>query len=47
MGKGSGRSIGGVSLVKFIEENQGVLQSGGGHDMAAGITIKEQELDAQ
>ena len=46
MGKGSGRSIDGVSLVKFIEDNQEVLESGGGHDMAAGITIKEQELDA-
>ena len=39
-GKGSGRSIEGISLVDFIESNQGVLENGGGHDMAAGITLK-------
>lgn len=44
IGKGSGRSIDGISLVKFISDNRGVLDSGGGHDMAAGITIKEQSL---
>lgn len=43
-GKGSGRSIEGISLVDFIESNQGVLEDGGGHDMAAGITIKEEAL---
>ena len=43
-GKGSGRSIEGISLVDFIESNQGVLENGGGHDMAAGITLKEESL---
>ena len=44
IGKGSGRSIEGISLVDFIESNQAVLENGGGHDMAAGITLKEEAL---
>lgn len=44
-GKGSGRSIEGVSLVSAIHSSSDHLESGGGHDMAAGISIKEEKLD--
>ena len=46
IGKGSGRSIFGVPLGKIILEafNQKLISSGGGHDMAAGSTIKKSEI---
>lgn len=44
-GKGSGRSVEGVSLVTAIHASSEYLISGGGHDMAAGISVKESELD--
>ena len=46
IGKGSGRSIFGVPLGKIILEafNQKLISSGGGHDMAAGFTIKKSEI---
>ena len=34
----------GISLVDFIESNQVILENGGGHDVAAGITLKEEAL---
>ncbi|MEN9992364.1 MAG: single-stranded-DNA-specific exonuclease RecJ [Verrucomicrobiota bacterium] len=46
IGKGSGRSIHGVSLVAAIEECRSLLVAGGGHEMAAGISIEESRLDA-
>lgn len=46
VGKGSGRSIQGVSLVKAIQDCQDHLSSGGGHDMAAGLVIQEDKIDA-
>ncbi len=46
MGKGSGRSIPGVSLVQAIRACKDTLVSGGGHDMAAGLAIEEGQLDA-
>lgn len=46
IGKGSGRSIQGVSLVAAIDECRPLLLAGGGHEMAAGISIEEQHLDA-
>ncbi len=46
IGKGSGRSIPGVSLVQAIHHCADTLISGGGHDMAAGLVIHEDMIDA-
>ena len=46
IGKGSGRSIQGVSLVAAIDECRPLLIAGGGHEMAAGISINESQIDA-
>lgn len=45
LGKGSGRSIPGVSLVQAIHECADTLVSGGGHEMAAGLVIREEMID--
>ncbi|NWK57674.1 single-stranded-DNA-specific exonuclease RecJ [Verrucomicrobiaceae bacterium N1E253] len=45
MGKGSGRSIGGVSLMDAINANRDCLEAGGGHAMAAGISVHEDQID--
>jgi single-stranded-DNA-specific exonuclease len=45
MGKGSGRSIEGVSLVDAIRSCRDDLLAGGGHVMAAGISVHEDKLD--
>jgi len=45
IGKGSGRSIEGVSLVEAIRSCQDELIAGGGHAMAAGLSIREESLD--
>lgn len=47
-GKGSGRSISGVDLGAAIiaAREAGLLVAGGGHAMAAGLTIKADQLDA-
>ena len=46
IGKGSGRSVKGVALgPAVIAANQaGILVNGGGHNMAAGFTVKEDKL---
>lgn len=44
IGKGSGRSIQGISLVEAIRACSGDLLAGGGHAMAAGISIREEKL---
>lgn len=44
MGKGSGRSIGGVSLMDAINANRDHLEAGGGHAMAAGISVHEDKI---
>lgn len=46
IGKGSGRSIPGISLVAAIEACSDLLEAGGGHEMAAGLSIREENLDA-
>jgi single-stranded-DNA-specific exonuclease len=46
LGKGSGRSIAGVSLVEAIRACEGDLIAGGGHAMAAGLSIQEANLDS-
>ena len=45
-GKGSGRSIRGFSLGSAIvaAKNQGLIIGGGGHDMAAGLTLQADQL---
>jgi single-stranded-DNA-specific exonuclease len=45
VGKGSGRSIEGISLVEAIRACEGDLIAGGGHAMAAGLSIHEDKLD--
>ncbi len=45
-GKGSGRSVEGISLVAAINECREHLIKGGGHEMAAGISIEQDKLDA-
>lgn len=48
VGKGSGRSISGVDLGAAIQRlaAEGLLEKGGGHKMAAGLTVAEDKLDA-
>ncbi|MEM7632756.1 MAG: single-stranded-DNA-specific exonuclease RecJ [Pseudomonadota bacterium] len=47
-GKGSGRSVPGVDLGSAIQKltSEGLLLKGGGHKMAAGLTVKEPQLEA-
>ena len=45
IGKGSGRSIEGVSLVEAIGVARDLLVAGGGHHMAAGLSIEEAMID--
>lgn len=45
IGKGSGRSIEGVSLVEAIRACEDDLIAGGGHAMAAGLSIEEGKMD--
>jgi single-stranded-DNA-specific exonuclease len=45
VGKGSGRSIEGISLVEAIRSCESDLIAGGGHAMAAGLSIKEGKID--
>jgi single-stranded-DNA-specific exonuclease len=46
IGTGSGRSIGGVDLGKAVRRavHDGVLMKGGGHAMAAGVTLRKEKL---
>ncbi|MGB3712090.1 MAG: single-stranded-DNA-specific exonuclease RecJ [Erythrobacter sp.] len=48
IGKGSGRSIGGVDLGAAIiaAREEGLLEAGGGHAMAAGLTVRAEKLPA-
>lgn len=45
VGKGSGRSIPGISLVEAIRHCSEDLIAGGGHAMAAGLSIHEDHMD--
>lgn len=46
-GKGSGRSVKGVDLGQAVHrlQNEGLLIKGGGHKMAAGLTVARDRLD--
>ncbi len=48
VGKGSGRSIGGVDLGSAViaAAQAGLLINGGGHKMAAGLTVEAAKIDA-
>ncbi|MEP3296897.1 MAG: single-stranded-DNA-specific exonuclease RecJ [Pseudoruegeria sp.] len=48
IGKGSGRSVTGIDLGAAIQRltREGLLIKGGGHKMAAGLTVEENKLDA-
>jgi single-stranded-DNA-specific exonuclease len=47
IGKGSGRSLFGIPLGEIIIEalNLKIISSGGGHDMAAGFTVKDSKIN--
>jgi single-stranded-DNA-specific exonuclease len=44
LGKGSGRSIEGFSLVEALSQCSHLLEKFGGHEMAAGLTMREENL---
>jgi single-stranded-DNA-specific exonuclease len=46
MGKGSGRSVPGISLVDALNACRPLIEKGGGHAMAAGVSLREENLDA-
>ncbi len=46
LGKGSGRSIEGFSLVAALGQCADLLEKFGGHEMAAGLTIREENIAA-
>ena len=46
LGKGSGRSIEGLSLVEALGHCEKWLEKFGGHEMAAGLTIREENFPA-
>ncbi len=45
-GKGSGRSIPGISLVDALRACASCIVGGGGHDMAAGLALREEQLES-
>lgn len=45
VGKGSGRSINGINIYSAILEVQSLFENFGGHEQAAGITIREENID--
>ncbi len=46
MGKGSGRSVKGMNLVDALTHCSDLLEKYGGHELAAGLTIKRSNLEA-
>lgn len=44
--KGSGRSIAGFNLFGVLENCSGLLEKFGGHELAAGLTIKAENIEA-
>ncbi|HUB67428.1 MAG TPA: single-stranded-DNA-specific exonuclease RecJ [Candidatus Methylacidiphilales bacterium] len=44
LGKGSGRSIDGISIVRALHECSSYLELFGGHDMAAGLNIRADRI---
>ena len=46
LGKGSGRSIEGLSLIEALGRCEALLEKFGGHEMAAGLAIREANFEA-
>lgn len=46
IGKGSGRSIEGLNLVEALNRCSGSLDKYGGHEMAAGMSVREENFDS-
>jgi single-stranded-DNA-specific exonuclease len=46
LGKGSGRSIAGLSLVEALNDCAARLEKFGGHEMAAGLAVREENFTA-
>lgn len=46
MGKGSCRSYGGVNLFNLLEGCQDLLEAFGGHELAAGFTVRQENIPA-
>ncbi len=46
IGKGSGRSAGGMNLVDALKDSADLLEKNGGHELAAGLSIKRKNLQA-
>lgn len=45
LGKGSGRSVEGISLVQALDDSRDLIEAGGGHEMAAGVSVREENLE--
>lgn len=45
-GKGSARSVPGVNMVKALTHCESYLQKYGGHELAAGLSLKREDLEA-
>lgn len=45
VGKGSGRSIGGMNLVNALSSCSDLLEKYGGHELAAGLSVKRKNLE--
>ena len=46
LGKGSGRSIDGISIVRALQDCAEYLELFGGHDMAAGLNLRAERVEA-
>ncbi len=46
VGKGSGRSIKGFNLVEALSDSQELLVKFGGHELAAGLSIRRKDIEA-
>lgn len=45
IGKGSGRSVKGMNLVEALRDSEDLLEKYGGHELAAGLSIKRKNLE--
>ncbi len=46
IGKGSGRSVRGLNLVEALSDSSELLEKYGGHELAAGLSLRRENLDA-